>query len=156
MFQFDSDPASWAALVHVAQLVKHLSGVQSVVGSNPTWGNSHFSFFHCLRCLSFFLSTSPMYNYFMNVQIQGHQKKRQVDDSRYTCNKLITCIIYLHYYNVGYYSLWPFHGCHDYDQLSYALNLMIANDVLVQSSAFLPNSLPHSHSFVVWYFLLMV
>ena len=39
---FDSDPASWAALV--AQLVEHLSGVQSVVGSNPTWGNSHFHF----------------------------------------------------------------------------------------------------------------
>ena len=31
---FDSDPASWAALV--AQLVEHLSGIQSVVGSNPT------------------------------------------------------------------------------------------------------------------------
>ena len=31
---FDSNPASWAALV--AQLVEHLSGVQSVVGSNPT------------------------------------------------------------------------------------------------------------------------
>ena len=30
----DSDPASWAALV--AQLVEHLSGVQCVVGSNPT------------------------------------------------------------------------------------------------------------------------
>ena len=31
---FDSDPASWAAFV--AQLVEHLSRVQSVVGSNPT------------------------------------------------------------------------------------------------------------------------
>ena len=31
---FDSDPASWAALV--AQLVEHLSGVQSVMGSDPT------------------------------------------------------------------------------------------------------------------------
>ena len=31
---FDSNTASWAALV--AQLVGHLSGVQSVVGSNPT------------------------------------------------------------------------------------------------------------------------
>ena len=30
----DSNPASWAALV--AQLVEHLSGVQSVMGSNPT------------------------------------------------------------------------------------------------------------------------
>ena len=43
----------------------------------------------------------------MNVQIQGHQNERKVDDSQYTCNKLITCIIYLHIimYNVGYYSL---------------------------------------------------
>ena len=31
---FDSDPASWAALV--SQLIVHLSGVQSVVVSNPT------------------------------------------------------------------------------------------------------------------------
>ena len=33
-YMFDSDPGRWAALV--AQLVEHLSGVQSVVGSDPT------------------------------------------------------------------------------------------------------------------------
>ena len=38
----------------------HVHGVQSVVDSNPTWGNSHFHFPLSQVFLSFFLSTSPI------------------------------------------------------------------------------------------------
>ena len=52
---FDSDPSSWPALV--ALLVEHLSGVQSVVGSNEATLIFHFSIASGVF-LSFFPSTS--------------------------------------------------------------------------------------------------
>ena len=98
---FDSDPASWVALV--AQLVEHLSGVQSVVGSNPTWGNSRFHFplpqvsFFLFFFLSFFLSFYISYNimYYIMYYIRMLESKPRCGmiqlrfQSRVTSTKLI-------------------------------------------------------------------
>ena len=76
----DSDPASWAAVV--AQLVEHLCGVQSVMGLNPTCGNSHFYFPlpQVSFVLSFYLTSSTctckmyLYMYMYMYNVQGHVK----------------------------------------------------------------------------------
>ena len=66
---FDSDPASWAALV--AQLVEHLSGVECR-GFESHLRQLSFSFFHCLRCLSFFLSFFLSFYISCNIMYDVH------------------------------------------------------------------------------------
>ena len=78
--------------VHVWDVWEHLSGVQSVVGSNPTWGNS-FSFLH----LSFFFLSLFLSFHLKCYYVHVHYIFTPLERDHPMANKKTSCLLLYHY-----------------------------------------------------------